>query len=88
MARGPEAQAADAELSTLVERFKHGLPERERLIYELRFETLLEHKAIAQRLRLSDSKVKTSEQRIRKQFFKFMRKNGYFRGYEQEGAGG
>lgn len=83
----PEQSAEQAQLQALVVRFIEGLSARERTIYQLRFEQRLEHKDITEQTGLSPARVKTSEERIRVRFFKFMRKNGYFVGYEQRKGG-
>lgn len=83
----PEEDQDRAELGALVQAFKLSLAARERRVYELRFECELEHDVIAGKTGLSVSKIKTSEQRIRTRFFKFMRKHGYFTGYVQESRG-
>lgn len=83
----PDVDRGHAELAELVARFKRDLPERERRVYELRFERELEHDEIASTTGLSPSKIKTSEQRIRTRFFRFMHRHGYFRGYLQERRG-
>ena len=67
--------------------FAESLSEREAEVYRLRFVEELEHREIAARTGLSPSKVKTSEQRIRAGFFRFMRDHGYFAGYEDRGRG-
>ncbi|NJK90067.1 MAG: hypothetical protein HC923_12230 [Myxococcales bacterium] len=56
-------------------------------MFELRFEKELEHQDIADMTRLSPSKIKTTEQKIRTSFFRHMRKHGYFKGYIQERKG-
>jgi RNA polymerase sigma-70 factor (ECF subfamily) len=83
----PEVDRGRAELGELVHRFKGTLSARERSVYELRFERELEHEEVAAKSGLSASKIKTSEQRIRTAFFRFMHKHGYFRGYVQERRG-
>jgi len=83
----PDADQGHAELLELVHRFKTGLGARERRVYELRFEQELEHEQISDRTGLSPSKIKTSEQRIRTGFFRFMHRHGYFQGYRQERRG-
>jgi RNA polymerase sigma factor (sigma-70 family) len=83
----PELDRNQAELLELVAAFKATLSRRERQVYELRFERELEHDQITTESGLSASKVKTSEQRIRTAFFRFMRRHGYFRGYVQERRG-
>jgi len=83
----PEYDRGQSEVVELVQRFKAGLAERERRVYELRFERTMEHQEIAQATGLSASKIKTSEERIRTRFFRFMRQNGYFKGYVQEQRG-
>lgn len=83
----PELDQSHSEVASLVGRFKQGLDARERHVYELRFEQELEHDQIAAKTGLSASKIKTSEQRIRTSFFRYMQKHGYFRGYVQERRG-
>ncbi|MEQ8276348.1 MAG: RNA polymerase sigma factor [Deltaproteobacteria bacterium] len=82
-----EDAAADRELEALVGRFVDGLDAREREVYELRFLAGLQHKEIAERTGLSESKIKTSERRIRTNFFRMLKKNGYLTGYRNTGAG-
>ena len=72
----------------LVERFERSLDERDGTVYRLRYVSELEHHDVAARTGLSESKVKTSEKRIRLAFFSFMRGHGYFSGYEQEPKSG
>jgi RNA polymerase sigma-70 factor (ECF subfamily) len=83
----PEHDRDRAQLVELVLAFRDQLPDRERVIYELRFEQELQHKEVARAVGLSESQVKTSEQRIRMGFYRFMRKHGYFSGYVQERRG-
>lgn len=83
----PEKDRQSAELVALVQNFKKTLSEREKQIYTLRFEQELEHKDIAHQTGLSPSKIKTSEGRIRSQFFSFMKQHGYFAGYTQDRRG-
>lgn len=83
----PEHDRSQAEVVELVNRFKQGLKDRERQVYELRFEQELEHHQISQATGLSASKIKTSEERIRTRFFRFMHERGYFKGYVQERRG-
>ena len=83
----PEEHAEQAQLQALVQRFTADLPARERTIYELRFEQHLEHKDITERTGISAARVKTSEERIRVRFFKFMKKSGYFSEYQQQKGG-
>lgn len=88
MPQDAEAAVADEQLRNLVSQFKDALDERERTVYDLRFDQGLQHKDIATKTGLSESKIKTSEQRIRKRFFVFMKKHGYFTGYKKSVSGG
>lgn len=83
----PEEHAEQAQIEALVQRFTGELPTRERTIYALRFEQGLEHQDIMERTGISVAKVKTSEERIRVRFFRFMRKKGYFSDYQQNKGG-
>lgn len=83
----PERDAQAQELVSLVTRFKDALPPREREVFRLRFEEEKEHREIARALGLSPSKIKTSEARIRTQFFEFMKSHGYFKGFVQKRHG-
>lgn len=83
----PEHDRGQAEVVELVGQFKRGLKDRERDVYELRFEQELEHDEISRATGLSSSKIKTSEQRIRTRFFRFMHQHGYFTGYVEERRG-
>lgn len=83
----PLQDAESAELVQLVADFKKTLGKREAEVYRLRFEDELEHKDIAEQTGLSASKIKTSEKRIRSTFFAFMKRHGYFVGYEQKEQG-
>jgi RNA polymerase sigma factor (sigma-70 family) len=81
--KDPELEAQDAQLNGLVDAFKRELPEREQMVWRMRFEEEKEHKDIAELTGLSASKIKTSESRIREGFFSFMKRHGYFSGFEQ-----
>ena len=83
----PEADARTAETLALLERFRGSLGERERAILTLRFRDGLDHAQIEARTGLSPSRIKTSESRIRRRFFRFMKQHGYFDGYEQDERG-
>lgn len=87
MSGDPERDAQTAQLLTLVDAFKRELPERERLVWRMRFEEQKEHKDIVELTGISASKVKTSESRIRERFFLHMKKHGYFSGFEQQKHG-
>ncbi len=83
----PRKDTENAELLRLVGDFRGQLKGRERDVYQLRFVSELEHKQIAEQTGLSPSQIKTSEQKLREQFFTFMQKHGYFKGYIQEPRG-
>lgn len=83
----PSEDVGRAELVQLVAQFEADLGGREQEIYRLRFVQELEHKDIALHTGLSASKIKTSEQRIRTRFFRFMQDRGYFTGYVQQEKG-
>ncbi len=83
----PSEDVGRAEVVQLVAQFEADLGGREREIYRLRFVQELEHKDIVHQTGLSASKIKTSEQRIRTRFFRFMQDRGYFTGYVQQERG-
>jgi len=83
----PEKDAQTRQLLGLVDTFKRELPERERTVWRLRFEEEKEHKDIAVETGLSESKIKTSEGRIRERFFDHMTRHGYFSGFVQQKHG-
>ncbi|MFO0728910.1 MAG: sigma-70 family RNA polymerase sigma factor [Myxococcota bacterium] len=83
----PELDAEAHELLKLVAQFRSGLAPRDRQVFELRFEHEQEHKDIVAKTGLSPSKIKTSEKRIRTEFFQFLHRHGYFSGYAQERQG-
>lgn len=83
----PERDLESAELVGLVGTFLEGLEGREKLVYELRFQSSMEHKDIMEKTGLSASKVKTSEKRIRERFFSFLQEHGYLGGYEPAPGG-
>ncbi|MBX2813247.1 MAG: sigma-70 family RNA polymerase sigma factor [Myxococcales bacterium] len=83
----PAELAERREFAQLVEQTVAALPPREHQIYRLRFLEELEHKEIARRTGYSVAKVKTSEERIRKMFFKNMRAQGHLEGYEERNRG-
>lgn len=74
----PERDAESAELRRLVVDFKEGLAEREAEVFALRFEQGLSHTQLGAVSGWSPSQIKTAEARIRKAFFKFLRRHGYF----------
>ena len=83
----PEVDATARETLTLVEAFITTLAPRERRVLELRFRQGLDQHEIVAQTGLSPSRVKTSELRIRRQFFGFMKRNGYFAGYRLDQRG-
>ena len=83
----PESDVSRRELAQLVASFEASLPEREQMIYRMRFREELEHRDIVAKTGLSESKVKTSEKRIRVAFFELMKRHGYFEGYVQDRGG-
>ncbi len=83
----PEMDIERAELGREVSRIVESLPERERVVYRLRFVEELEHTEVADRTGFSISQVKTSERRIRSAFYSRLSANGYFAGYEEEPRG-
>lgn len=83
----PEADTETAQTLALIERFRASLGPREQKVLELRFRDGLEQAEIGTQIGLSPSRVKTSEQRIRRRFFRFMKQHGYFDGYEQDERG-
>lgn len=83
----PEADRARAELVRHVERYRQGLRTREAEVYRLRFQEELEIEEVARRAGFSVSQVRTSEERIRVGFFRFMQRHGYFEGWRQEKRG-
>lgn len=80
---GPDEIAETREFMALVESTVAALAPRERWVYRLRFIEEMEHREIAQITGYSVAKVKTSEERIRKLFFRNMREQGHLEGYEE-----
>ncbi len=83
----PEVDAAAQQTLQLVLSFAESLPPRERTVLQLRFRDGLDLEQIAAQTNLSPSRIKTSEQRIRRQFFRYMKRHGYFDGYKQDRKG-
>lgn len=83
----PEVDLSRRETVDLVQAFCASLPPREQRVVQLRFREELEHQDIATKTGLSSSQIKTSELRIRRGFFRFMKKHGYFEGYRQNRQG-
>lgn len=75
--QNPETNVRDRQLQAHLEAFVQELPDRERSVYEARFVEGREQRDVAQQLRLTDSKVKTSEKRIRTGFRKFLVRHGW-----------
>lgn len=83
----PEDDRARAEIVAHVDDFRQSLRAREAEVYRLRYQEELDIEEVAQRTKLSVSQVRTSEQRIRVGFFRFMRRHGYFEGWRQQKRG-
>ena len=83
----PALDAEVSDVTRLVQLFRERLSTREQQIFTLRYERELDHQEIIDRLGLSPSQIKTSERRIREAFFAFMRKHGFFTGYESKRGG-
>lgn len=83
----PQADAERKELGAVVEAVVERLGPREAAVFRLRFLEGLEHAEIAARTGHSVSKVKTSEERIRKAFFRALHARGFFEGYAEERRG-
>ena len=73
----PEGQAEQRQLDEHVRAYVAGLPPREQEVYRLRFIEGLDQKEVAKRAKLSPSKVKTSERRIRTGFYEHLRSLGW-----------
>ena len=73
----PEKQLQQQQLMAHVRAYVESLPPREQEVYRLRFTDGLDQKDVAKRAGLSPSKVKTSEQRIRRGFFDYLRAHGW-----------
>ncbi|MBI5507309.1 MAG: sigma-70 family RNA polymerase sigma factor [Deltaproteobacteria bacterium] len=76
----PERDLQSRELRALVTEYRRGLAAREAQVFDLRYAEGLSHSDITLRLGLSASKIKTTEERIRKGLLRFMHRHGYFRG--------
>jgi len=83
----PEDDRAQAELLAHVEHYRSRLRPREADVYRLRYQEELEIESVAARTGLSVSQVRTSEERIRVGFFRFMQRHGYFEGWRQQKRG-
>ena len=77
----PEIDLSGRQTVELVAAFCASMPLREQRVIQLRFREELEHQEVARQTGLSSSQIKTSELRIRRDFFRFMKKHGYFDGY-------
>lgn len=83
----PEEVAARQELAARVEAFLKTLSADDRAIFEVRFKEGHSIETSAARLGVSEHRVKKGEKQIRKRFFQYMKKLGYFEGYRY-GRGG
>ncbi len=73
----PDEAAEQRQLADHLARFVAELPERERQVYQLRFERRLDQREVAAQAQLSPSKVKTSERRIRDRFMDYLQAHGW-----------
>jgi len=76
----PEHDAETRELKELVQAYVGTLEAREAQVFRLRFADGLSHAEIDAAIGLSASKIKTTEERIRKGLLRFMHQHGYFAG--------
>ncbi|MEO1233855.1 MAG: sigma-70 family RNA polymerase sigma factor [Myxococcota bacterium] len=80
----PEQDALRREMAEVVTEVVSELGAREQRVYRLRFVAERDHAFISAETGLSPSKIKTSEERIRKAFFSALRRRGYLEGWHQE----
>jgi RNA polymerase sigma-70 factor, ECF subfamily len=73
----PERDMEAGELRALVASYKRDLADREQRVFAMRFDDGLSHTDIAARTGLSPSQIKTSEARIKRGLFRFLRRHGY-----------
>ena len=78
---GPDDLAVSHELETLVRQFVASLNALEKELFELRFAEGMSVEASAQKAGVSDYRVKRTEKKIKKQFYRYMKQRGYFEGF-------
>ena len=78
---GPERQAEQREISGHVETFVEGLDPRERRVFDARFRQGASVERAARDLGITEYRVKRTEKKLKKRFFRRMRELGYFQGY-------
>ncbi len=77
----PEEKAEEKQLGELVEQYLGTLDKKQKAIFEVRFSEGKSIEACAKTLGVTDYRIKREETRIKKSFFHFMSKHGYFKGY-------
>ncbi len=86
-AAAPEQQVQDQQIEAHVHNFMAHLSKEERAVFDVRFREGLSIEEAAARLRVSEHEVKSTTHRLRKRFFHFMRRHGYFDAYRWQGQG-
>lgn len=80
-AGSPETQAVNQELKALVDRFIAGLDALEKEIFTLRFQKSLSVERSAELAHVTEYRIKRTEKSIKKRFYTYMRRQGYFEGF-------
>lgn len=78
----PETAAVTKRLKEETAKFVAALNEAERALFDARFVQGRSVESCAVFLRISEYRVKRDERRIKKNFFVYMRKRGFFEGYK------
>jgi RNA polymerase sigma factor (sigma-70 family) len=85
--KSPEDEAEVREVAALVEAFKSRLDQRERGVFEQRFEKGLSAEKAGEELGLTRSQVRTTESKLRKDFLMHMQSSGYLAHYRADAGG-
>ncbi len=81
MPQSPEELAVWKQLKEQVDEFIGSLNAAEQALFQVRFLNGQSVEATSKELKISEYRVKRDEKRIKKRFFYWMKKNGYFEGY-------
>ena len=78
----PEALTTSRELEALVRQFVDSLNPFEKELFELRFTGGMSVEASARKSRVSEYRVKRTEKKIKSRFYRYMKRRGYFEGFQ------
>ncbi len=85
--KSPEETTVWKQLKTQVDQFIESLNADEQALFQVRFLSEQSVEATAKQLNITEYQVKRDEKRLKKRFFYWMKKGGYFEGYRASDIG-